>query len=354
MKLRIGVSGAGGFSRSFIPLFKAHPLVDDVAVADLLPERAAEAARAFNLKRTFGSHEELCDAELDAVAIFTQRHLHGPQGIAALRAGKHVYCAVPISQSLDDIAEVIRLAEQTRLVYMMGETSYYYPSTLYCRARFTKGDFGRFVYGEAQYIHDMDHGFYGSFQRSGGAEWKRVAGIPPMLYPTHSVSMILSVTGARASQVSCLGWEDRHDDGVFRVGANLWDNRFSNEVGLMRTSDGGMMRIGEFRRLGWLGMNSVHMRFYGTEGSFEEHGGSQVWVGRAREHLTDVTQLLTCTPSIRHGAEPEEHGVLARDFHSGLSRVHPAARLPVEFKGASQRPLRLSPVPGRRLRQIGG
>ncbi len=51
------------------------------------------------------------------------------------------------------------------------------------------GAFGDFVYAEAQYYHDMDH-FYASFQRSGGAEWRRVAGVPPMHYPTHSIGAL--------------------------------------------------------------------------------------------------------------------------------------------------------------------
>jgi hypothetical protein len=55
----------------------------------------------------------------------------------------------------------------------------------------------RFVYGEGEYLHDMTHGFYEAFQHSGGDEWRSTASFPPMLYPTHSVSMVLSVTGAR-------------------------------------------------------------------------------------------------------------------------------------------------------------
>ena len=50
-----------------------------------------------------------------------------------------------------------------------------------------------------------------------GENWKWSAGIPPMYYPTHSIGMVASVTGARAVSVSCLGWEDHHEDGIFRI-----------------------------------------------------------------------------------------------------------------------------------------
>lgn len=243
----IGVSGVGRFARLFIPLFQAHPLVEKLVLADVLPDRLAAAAVEFGIEETYPSHDALCEANIDAVAIFSQRHLHGPMTLAALRAGKHTYCAVPIASSLDDIRGILEEVSSRRLVYSNGETSYYYPHTIYCRDRFAKGDFGEFMYGEGNYIHDMSHGFYNAYQHSGGADWRQVAGFPPMFYPTHSTSMILSVTGARMTQVSCYGYADRSGDGVFGAGNNLWDNPFSNETGIFRTSDGGIVRINELR-----------------------------------------------------------------------------------------------------------
>ena len=305
-------------------------MVGEVVVADLHPERVAQYASDFGIERTFGSLDELCDTDVDAIALFTQRQLHGPQVVQALRAGKHVYSAVPIAQTLDEIREIVELVTETRLIYMSGETSYYYPSTLYCRGRFQKGDFGRFVYGEGQYHHDMTH-FYQSFRRSGGADWKRAAGLPPMHYVTHSTSMVLSVTGARATSVSCLGFRDDHDDGVFGEGANFWDNPFSNETALMRTSDGGMMRINEFRRLGWKGLASVQMSLIGTKGSFEEQADSQVWSTIFPDETTNLNDLLKCeeVPAARPASDVQD--VVLKEFHSGVSQVHPVDRLPKEF-----------------------
>jgi Predicted dehydrogenases and related proteins len=331
--LKIGICGVGMFAPSFIPLFKAHPGVAEVVVTDIRPERAENAARRFGVRRIGASLEDLLESDVDAVAIFTQRHLHGEQTVQALKAGKHVYCAVPIGHSLETIREIIELVLEKRLIYMTGETSYYYPATIYCRERHKKGDFGHIFYAEAQYIHDMSHGFYEAFQHSGGEAWKQVAGIPPMWYPTHSVSMVLSVTGARATHVSCLGWRDRHPDGIFREGANLWDNPFSNESALMRTSDGAIMRINEFRRVGWSGINSVHMSLFGTEAVFEEQANGQVWTERTSRELIDLTELLSCSPT----PTPEEaaglHEELKRDFYTGVSKVHPVHRLPDTFKG---------------------
>ena len=217
---------------------------------------------------------------------------------------------------------------------MMGETSYYYPAAVYCRERFRKGDFGRFVYGEGEYLHDMSHGFYEAYQHSGGADWRATASFPPMLYPSHSVSMILSVTGARLTDVSCLGWVDDHDDGVFRAAVSQWGNEFSNETALFRTSDGGSCRINEFRRVGLSGGTSVRLSLYGTEGSYEEQTNARVWNTRDPRDQTDLTGLLRCRPGDAGAAEragiPE---ALRADFFAGVSAVHPTGRLPREFAG---------------------
>ena len=81
MGLKIGVCGAGSFASSFIPLFAAHPAVSEVRLAEVMPERRRAQAERFGLTQTYASLEELCASDVDAVAIFTQRWLHGPQAV---------------------------------------------------------------------------------------------------------------------------------------------------------------------------------------------------------------------------------------------------------------------------------
>jgi predicted dehydrogenase len=333
MGIRIGVAGTGAHAQHYIRLFNAHPLVDQLVLADLIPERAKESAANFGIEKTAESLDELCDMDIDAIAIMTQRQLHGPQALKALKAGKHVYCAVPIGQTVEEIRAIVKTVEETGLIYQTSETSYYYPCTIYCRQRYQQGDFGEVVYGEGQYFHDMSH-FYLPFQRSGGKDWKQVAGIPPMHYPTHSTSMMVSVTGAHATSVSCLGWEDHHTDGIFRRGANLWNNIFSNETALMRMSDGSMFRTNEFRRIGCRGpLGSVMMSMYGTRGSFEHHTGSQIWTTNEPEEMEDLTELLRCRQLEVEKPRTDEDITVVQESHTSSSQVHNVKRLPVEFAG---------------------
>lgn len=331
MTIRLGICGAGSFADSFIPLFKAHPGVGEVILADLDADKLRAKAGQFGIARTLPSLDALCASEVDAVALFTQNWLHGPQAEQALRAGKHVYSAVPSAGSLEEIAALVRAVRETGRIYMVGETSYYYPEAIYCRERFRRGDFGKIVYAEGEYYHDYDHGLYEVMQWRGGADWKRFAGSPPMYYPTHSVSMVVSVTGAHMTQVSCLGWVDHHADGLFRADANIWANRFSNESALFRMSDGSMARINEFRRIGHHGGERLNL--YGTLASFEEQSHHRIWVPKEYGACVDLTELLECS-----GIPAADAGQMAAlpasdAMHKGASRVHPVERLPKAFIG---------------------
>src|ERR1700757_1655993 len=92
----LGIVGAGQFAGAFAKLWRLHPCVGDILATDLLPERAAPLPPDYDLAGTVPSYEAMLDSAVDAVAIFTQRWTHGPLVDAALRAGKHVYSAVPM------------------------------------------------------------------------------------------------------------------------------------------------------------------------------------------------------------------------------------------------------------------
>jgi predicted dehydrogenase len=210
----------------------------------------------------------------------------------------------------------VRAVEESGRVYMLGETSTYYPAVLYARERFLAGDFGEIVYGEAEYYHDYDHGLYEVMRQRGGDRWREVAGSPPMHYPTHSTSQIIAVTGARMTHVSCQGFVDRHEDGLYRADTNRWGNTFSNESALFRMSDGSICRINEFRRVSHPG--AVRMSLYGTRGGIEESVAGTWWVSRDRAECRSLAEQLA----------PGEV-----DGFRGLAPIHPVARLPREFRG---------------------
>ncbi len=335
--------GVGAFAQAFIPLFKAHPLVDEIILCDLDADKLRQNADRHGVKHTSPSLDHLLAAtDVDAVAIITQPWLHARQALQALEAGRHVYSAVPTGETVDEIAALVRTVERTGLVYMLGETSYYYPGVIYCRQRYAHGDFGRVIYAEAEYYHDFDHGLYDVHRWRGGERWLEIAGAPPMYYPTHSTSQVIAVTGAHMTHVSCLGVVDGADDGIGLFACSAlagadgpdWLVGNDNVTALFRTSDGGMARINEFRRVGHPG--TVRMSMWGTEGSFEQNMAGAMWVTKDTQHLERLDALLACdgVPVRRSDERDGMSAVTSLDgTHLGASPLHPVERLPKEFVG---------------------
>ncbi len=340
-QIKIGIVGTS-FGAEFISLFRAHPNVRAVCIADLMPERLQYAQDMHGALETFSSLDEMLKGDVDAVCIFTARWSHAKLAMQALRAGKHVYSAVPMAITLEEISALIETVKTTGQMYMLGETSYYFPVALFCREKFARGEFGHFVFGEAEYLHDMSHGFNEVFMWAHGDDWKQYASFPPMLYATHSVAMIVSTVQERLTRVSALGYRDRENDGIFVREVSKWGNDFSNETALFRTSGGGIARINEFRRVGWsetARANAVRTSLYGTLGSFEEQSNSKVWNRVDSMEFQDVTDLLVCAEpqwnddSSAQIPDSELHEELARAERIGFARIHPIEQLPKEFAG---------------------
>lgn len=328
MAFSLGIVGAGQFAGEFATLFHHHPAVSAVHVTDVIASRADDLVRSAGLAGTFRDFDEmLASPAIDAVAIFTQRWTHGPLVVKALRAGKHVYSAVPMAISVDEIAAIIDAVRATGLTYMMGETSYYNPATVFARQKVAEGAFGQVFYGEGDYIHDMDLGFYEAYQYSGGESWKQTASYPPLLYPTHSIGGVLGAWPTFATAVSAIGVADGRGDGVFDRGVSQFDNDFSNATALFELHAGGSMRINEFRRVGYpTHLRESRFRWFGTEGSFEQLALTSVW--QTREGVDDVSHLIDTHPSasVDDPALARIAPALRDSFVSGYAAIHDSER----------------------------
>ena len=336
-KLRICIIGCGSFARHFVPLFKAHPATEKVFVCDLIPERSAEYSKKFEVEVIPSFEDALARKDVNAVAIFVQRHLHGPLVIKALKAGKHVYSAVPCASTVEEIFEIERLVRETRLTYSMGETGFYRAATVFCREKMKSGEMGDFVWGEAQYNHDQRHFDY----TRNGPDWRKIAGIPPMLYPTHSTAMILgAMPGVYITKVSAFGYTEKYLPDIFGTnGVNLWNNPFSNTAMLARLSNGGAARISENRRVAFGGPNTYISQFYGSEGTYEysmlHHYFSHWDKDNPQKLITaDVSEALQPKGVMEFINEPDA----AQRITDGYgfwdeSPIQPNGRLPKEFEG---------------------
>ena len=335
-KIRIGFVGCGQFCRKFVPLFKAHPAVEYIALTDKFLERCHDYDKEFHVDKIFNNFDEMIASdEINAVAIFTQRDLHGQMAIDALKAGKHVYSAVPMALDIEEIKEIVRLAEETGLTYSMGETGIYRPAAIYCRQQYATGEMGDMVYAEAQYNHEMKR-LYDVFKYTEGDQWKKMAGLPPLFYPTHSTSMVLSAAKAHAVKVAAFGYEDNMDTDIFGDGMNYWDNPFSNTAMLLKLSNGAVARISENRRIAWKVPETYITSFNGTKASYEcslmQHSYIKMDENGDVEY-TDVSDRLNPTELTKHkGEENFLQKAVNGEWSEGEAPIQITNRLPVEFE----------------------
>lgn len=288
MKLTVAFIGCGNFARRFVNLFKAHPNVEKVYVCDLIPEKAEEYKKLFDVEIIPSFEDALADDSINCILNFTQRHLHGDIVTRALKAGKHVYSAVPMASTVDECREIVELVRKTGLIYLMAETCYYYPCAMFCREAYAQGRFGEFTYGASQYYHHIDAISYGKRPGEGG--------MPPLLYPTHSTGMILSAVNSYVKRVTCFG--NKTTDERFQKGNNFWDNEYVNQYVFMELANGGVARVTEARNFGWRKPSSFISALYGTKGGYEFSNAQHILVEKdltsekERVTLTDVSDYV--------------------------------------------------------------
>lgn len=334
-KLTVAVIGCGAFARFFVELFKFHPYTEKVYVCDLVAEKAKAYSEKFDVEILPSFEAALENKEINCIANFTERHLHGDIVIRALKAGKHVYSAVPMAPTVDECREIVELVKKTGLTYMIGETCYYYPCAMFCRKMYKEGKFGAFSYGSAQYYHHIDAISYG--------KRKGERGMPPLLYPTHSTAMMISAVDSYATKVACFGCPDRSGDEAFTEAGNAWGNTDINQYFLMKLANGGTARITEARGFGYVKPSSYISGFYGTDGSYEFSNAQHLLMERYMEgkkekiRLTDVSDLVNPEDMIKNKDLPDfkervANGEWQWDSMAEIQREE-FARLPAEYKG---------------------
>ena len=197
--LRLGLIGVGGRGASLLHTLLRFPGVLVPAVGDLLPDRAARAARMIQeadrgpVRSYAGSEsawEELvARTDLDAVIVATPWEWHTRMAVAAMRAGKHPGVEVPAAITLEECHELVRTSEATGIPCTMLENVCYYETALTLLRMIRQGCFGTVQHCEAGYQHDCRSLM---FEPDGGLTWRgrHVAALDGNLYPTHPIGPV--------------------------------------------------------------------------------------------------------------------------------------------------------------------
>ena len=293
-KIRIGIVG-GRFGSTF--QWHEHPDCIVEAVSDLRSDRREHLMNIYRCNKSYPSLEEMVkDKNIDAIAVFTGAPDHVRHTIECMKHGKHVISAVPACLTLEEAGQLLEAVKKYGLTYMMAETGYYQQHTISARKMYRNGDFGDLYYVESEYQHD---GLNNLYHENGQRTWRY--GMAPMLYPTHSTSLLTGVTGERLTEVVCQGWGD--DDQILKD--NIYNNPFWNECAFFKTGRGTSFRV----NIWWKGahLGGERANWIGTKMSFyADNGRSGPALVKKSDLLgTDDAGFVQSVPKLENYEQPQ-------------------------------------------------
>jgi predicted dehydrogenase len=119
----IGVGGMGGGHLNSIKALASEMNLQQVAVCDVWSKKNnwAKETSGCDASQVYTDYRKLLEnKDIDVVVIGTPDHWHAPIAIAAMQAGKHVYCEKPMTRTLDEAFLMHKTAKETGCLVQVG------------------------------------------------------------------------------------------------------------------------------------------------------------------------------------------------------------------------------------------
>ena len=128
--IKIGIIGGGGIAGSHANAYLAMEDVQIVGVADVVPGKAQQFIDELGIEgaQAFEDHKKMLELDIDGVSVCTPNVFHHITSIDALRAGKHVLVEKPLSVTLEQGIEMVKVANETGKMLSVGFQPRYDPN----------------------------------------------------------------------------------------------------------------------------------------------------------------------------------------------------------------------------------
>lgn len=199
MQMRAAVVGTGFIGPVHVEALRRAG-VHVAALIGSTAEKSQAAQQGQGIESKYTTLEEvLADSTIDAVHLATPNVLHYRQAKAVLEAGKHCLCEKPLSLTAKESAELVALAEQTKLAAGVAYNIRFYPLCHEAAARMRQGSCGSLLHITGSYVQDWllrptDYNW--RVTSSAGGELRAVADIG-----THWLDLIQFIAGERVVSV---------------------------------------------------------------------------------------------------------------------------------------------------------
>ena len=144
-RLGIGIIGAGQIAQlAHIPGYQAIPdECEIVAAADVSADALAVVQRDFGIPHVFRDYHEMLRLDsIDAVSVCASNPIHHPATLAALAAGKHVFCEKPLALNAADAREMVEAAEAANRILAVDFQTRFIPQAVALKRVIERGDLG--------------------------------------------------------------------------------------------------------------------------------------------------------------------------------------------------------------------
>ncbi|ERO60523.1 Gfo/Idh/MocA family protein [Pseudomonas piscis] len=162
-ELGVGLIGTGFMGRAHALAFRSVGAVFELpvrprlaALADADGQRAAQCAKAWGFAKAHADWRQLVDdPQVGLVAITTPNHLHFPMAMAALAAGKAVYCEKPLAVTSEQARQMHQAAQAARVVTRVGYNYQHNPLIVLARELIGNGELGQLVSFQGEFSEDF-------------------------------------------------------------------------------------------------------------------------------------------------------------------------------------------------------
>ena len=165
MTVRVGVVGTSWWSDAmYLPALREHPDAEVVAVCGRNPQRTRSFVDAWAIPQAFTDYAEMLDAGLDAVIIASSNATHYVYTAQALERGLHVLCEKPLTRTVAEAEELLKLAKAKGVKHMVPFTYRFMPTNRYLKRLIDDGYLGQ--------PYHMDLRYYTGYARDGAYHWR--------------------------------------------------------------------------------------------------------------------------------------------------------------------------------------
>lgn len=149
-KIRIGIIGVGLIGKIHLDMYTKVKDAEIVAVCDINEREARNVAEKYKVPNVYTDFREMLKRDdIEAVDVCLHNNLHAPVTIAALRAGKHVYCEKPIAGTYYDGKSMCDTAKECGKMLHIQLHTLYRKETKAAKALIDGGKLGKLYHARA-------------------------------------------------------------------------------------------------------------------------------------------------------------------------------------------------------------